>query len=623
MLALVTSLLVVAGCAAPPSASPPNDVVARPIDRPGEYDYIVVGSGAGGGPLAARLARAGERVLLLEAGEDVGGSQRYQVPAMHALSTEDPAMAWWYFVQHHTEPGLDAEDSKHTPEGILYPRGSALGGSTAVNAMVTVRAPPADWDRLAVITGDRGWRASAVAPHHALVEAWLSPSLPPIELAEDDPFVLGMLASAASVHAGEGPLDLDAHPLDVHGTAGELARLAEQDVNDALAHGETEGLYRLPLATRDGRRRGTRELLLETVAEGHPLTIWTRAYVRRVILTEDATPRAIGVEYVRGGAPYRAGLAVSEAIEGPTEVRAEREVILAAGVYNTPQLLMLSGVGDPDALADAGIAARVALPGVGRNLQDRYEIAVVAEVGEDLPIVDGCRLGQDGHDPCVDDWERGEGPYQTSGFLATVLRRARPEDVQPNLHVFAAPGDVRGYYPGYSADALRTHDRWSWLVLEAHTTNRDGYVRIASDDPYERPDIHFRSFDEASPESDPELRALVSGVRFVRDTLARMRRTEEGAAVREIWPGPEVATDEAIAAFARREAWGHHACCTSPMGADGDPGAVLDARLRVRGVEALRVVDASSFPEIPGTFLAHPIFVLSERAAELILEDRR
>ncbi|MEA2748772.1 MAG: choline dehydrogenase [Myxococcales bacterium] len=126
------------------------------------YEYIVVGSGAGGGPLAARLARAGKRVLLLEAGADVAASLKYRVPAMHALATEDPAMAWWFWVQHSADPAIDREDWKRTADGVMYPRGSALGGSTAVNAMVTVLPSRADWNRIAELTGDRSWRADAM-----------------------------------------------------------------------------------------------------------------------------------------------------------------------------------------------------------------------------------------------------------------------------------------------------------------------------------------------------------------------------------------------------------------------------------------------------------------------------
>ena len=596
------------------------DGCAEPA-APGEYDYIVVGSGAGGGPVAARLAERGFRVLMVEAGDDVGTALRYQVPAMHARATETAGMAWWYFVSHHADATVDADDSKSTPEGILYPRGSALGGSTAVNAMVTVRAPRADWDRLATLTDDPIWRAEAMEPYHRRVDEWLAPELPAADLAEGDAFIVDMLTSAASVHVGEGPFDPFGDPTGQLRTAGELSRLRNQDINSALALGEAEGLYRLPLATRGGERRGTRERLLEVRDAGHPLTIWTRTFAQRVILEDGPTgPRAVGIEVVRGGAPYEASLVTQPAQSAPERVFATREVILAAGTFNTPQLLMLSGIGDPEALTALGIEARVASSRVGEGLQDRYEIAVVSELDEPLALLDGCALHTDGDDPCLDDWRRGTGVYETNGFLATVLRRSSPDRVQPNLQIFAAPGDIRGYYPGYALDTVEPHDRFSWLLLAAHTANRDGRVRLRSADPFERPTIAFDYFDDADPHQDPDLRALVEGVHFVRDVLARMRETHEGTAFREVWPGDEAEDDEALAAFIRRESWGHHACCTDAM---GGAGAVLDSRLRVRGVAGLRVVDASVFPEIPGTFIAHPTFVMSERAADLITEAAR
>ena len=172
------------------------------------------------------------------------------------------------------------------------------------------------------------------------VGQWLEPELPDIALAQDDPITLDMLMSAASVHSEEGVFDPQAHPLDIVGTIGELARLGEQNINDALSFGETEGLYRLPLAVKHGKRRSTRELLLETVEAGHPLTIWTGAFVTRLLFDEENPLRVIGVEYVKDGAPYQASLRLSPATKGPAEVYMSREVILAAGAFNSPQLLM-------------------------------------------------------------------------------------------------------------------------------------------------------------------------------------------------------------------------------------------------------------------------------------------
>lgn len=615
-------LFALSGCAgaADDAAAPCVGPCLAPGAAPeGAFDFVVVGSGAGGGPLASRLARGGYRVLLLEAGEDVGGRLEYRVPARHALSTEDPAMAWWYFVQHHADPALDAEDSKFTDEGILYPRGSALGGSTAVNAMVTVMPSRQDWDRIAGLTGDASWRASAMDPLVDRVREWLSIEIPAPTLALGDSKITGFLTAAAATEAEDGTPE---QALDLPGLAGNLGTLLARDVNAALRTGEATGLFRLPLATRSGERSGPRDLIADTVAQGYPLTVRTGAFVTRVLWSDAAVPTAIGVEYVRQGHVYGANLDRQAVTAAPEQALAGREVILAAGTFNTPQLLMLSGVGPRDVLEAAGIAPRLVNEGVGANLQDRYEAAVVTEFDTPVELVADCALaGDPAADPCQADWQRGEGVYQTSGFIASVLRRSSKALPLADLQVFAVPGDARGYYPGYSADALANKARFTWLLLKAHTANRDGTVRVASADPFQRPRIVFNSFDEADPDGDPDLAALVEGVRFVRRTRDRAEQLMPDDPPREVWPGPEVATDEQVASFVRREAWGHHACCTSRMGRVGEPGAVVDSRFRVIGAERLRVVDASVFPEIPGTFIAMPTYMISEKAAETILAD--
>jgi choline dehydrogenase len=595
----------------------------KPAPTPGGFEVIVVGSGAGGGPLAARLARAGKRVLLLEAGQDVGANPKYEVPAMHALSTEDPAMAWWYFVRHHADPAVDQTDSKITPQGILYPRGSALGGSTAVNAMVTVLPSRLDWDRLAEITGDRSFRADAMDPYYDRVREWLGVELADPSLASGDRKVAGYLAAAAETWAG--PLGGDAGPPDLVGAGANLGTVLGRDLNLALRGGEAEGLYRLPLATSNGTRNGSRENILATVAAGFPLTVETGAFVTKVLWdTRGAAPTAIGVEYVRGAHVYGASLAQAKAPDARVQAFASAEIVLSAGAFNSPQLLMLSGVGDEAALRANGIDVVVPRAGVGKNLQDRYEAPVVTEFAKPLDIVAGCALGgPPSADACYAEWQRGEGVYRTPGFLASILTRSSAAQPTADLQVFAVPTDARGYYPGYSKDSAAAKNRFTWLLLKAHTHNTDGTVRLADASPFTRPQIAFNYFDEKDPLADPDLLALVEGVKLVRRIEDQMRVDVSDDPVKEVWPGADVSADRDLAAWIRKETWGHHACCTDKMGQAGDASAVVDARFRVLGARGLRVVDASVFPEIPGTFIALPTYMLAEKAADVMLEDLR
>ncbi len=585
------------------------------------YEYIVVGSGAGGGPLAARLARAGKRVLLVEAGEDVGGNAKYDVPAMHALATEDADLAWWYFVQHHTDSALDKQDSKWTNEGILYPRGSALGGSTAVNAMVTVLPSPSDWNRLAELTGDASFRANAMGRYYDRVREWLSVEIPDPRLALGDRKVATFLSAAAATY-GAGAGDTGA-ATDVPMTTSGLSALLQTDVNERLRTGETTGIFRLPLATRNGRRNGPRELIVRTVKEGYPLTVLTGALVTRVLWDAYAvTPTAVGVEFARGRHLYAANLDQQAAPEGRERAFASSEVVLAAGAFNTPQLLMLSGVGPTDALRTLGITVHADVPGVGENLQDRYEAPIVNEFASPLEVLAKCRLsGPPASDPCYQEWLSGQGVYRTPGFLASVLTRSAPEATLADLQIFGVPTSARGYYPGYSKDGADAKSTFTWLLLKAHTHNSDGTVKLVDRNPFSRPRIHFHSYDEQNPLADPDLLALVAGVKFVRRMEKRMEILSPDDQPREVWPGLARQTDTEIAEWVRRESWGHHACCTVKMGLPSDARSVLDSQFRVRGTKRLRVVDASVFPEIPGTFIAMPLYMVAEKAADTILSE--
>jgi choline dehydrogenase-like flavoprotein len=377
-----------------------------------------------------------------------------------------------------------------------------------------------------------------------------------------------------------------------------------------------EGVCFTPLTTLDGRRQGTRERVLSVVAAKHPLTVELDALATRVILDDDK--RAVGVEYLKGERLYGAHARPSDAPGEPRRALARREVILAGGAFNTPQLLMLSGIGYPAELGRHGIQVRVPLEGVGRNLQDRYEVAVVNRMAfEAWESLEGARFATG--DPLWRNWKaNGGGMYGTNGAGIAVIRRSRPDLPLPDLFCMSLLARFTGYYPGYAADIPRHLNALTWAVLKAHTANRAGEVRLASADPRTPPLIDFNYLDEGSPGHEADLAAVVEGVKLVRRLAEPLRR--RGLIAAEELPGDRVRTDEEIAEFVRRNAWGHHASCSCPIG-DARDGGVLDSRFRVHGVSGLRVVDASVFPWIPGYFIAAAVYMIGEKAAEAILAD--
>lgn len=605
------------------------------------YEYVVVGSGAGGGPLAANLARNGHKVLLLEAGDDQGANKNYQVPAFHAASTEDPDMRWDFFVKHYDDARAQA-DSKFTwetpdgklvtngelagrappvgskPKGILYPRAGTLGGCTAHNAMITVTPHESDWDRIAELTGDPSWRAANMRRYYDQLTRWLGVSRVDPSAAGLDVKLLSIF-KAAAMTAGQG----------VFGDLRSLFSLLRGDLNaPGRERDGKEGIFQIPLAIKNGKRNGTREYLLDTVAKGHPLTIKTGCLASRVLFSDAPGPdgklRAIGVEFLEGKHLYAADPQSRNANGNGEKHRAlaSREVILAAGAYNTPQLLKLSGIGPREELEHHGIRVRVELRGVGTNLQDRYEVGVISEVKDNFSSVDRCTFAKTSDDPCMNEWRRGMGPYTTNGAPIGIVKRssvAQREGADPDLFIFGAPAYFKGYFPGYSERGIADKKHFTWAVLKAHTKNKAGTVKLRSADPRDVPEIDFKYFEQGGAE---DAQAVADGITFAREIGRRAGDLMLddipllGGKYEEQLPG-----QVDLKTFVKNEAWGHHASCTCPIGRDGDPNAVLDARFRVRGTSGLRVVDASVFPAIPGFFIVVPIYMVSEKATDVLLED--
>ncbi len=609
-------------------------------DDGSEWDCVVVGSGAGGGTLAARLVESGLSVCLLEAGSDSAAltdgrlPDDYDVPGFHAFASENSAMSWNFGVRHYADETRQARDWKYQPgQGVLYPRAAALGGCTAHNAMIFMAPHDSDWDHIAAVSGDASWRASAMRKVRRRVErclhrpVWralrhvgIDPTghgwdgwLPveksiPLAALGDEELVATVAASAGAFLGGlDRPLARAAYAL--------------RDAGDPNARrwrgGSFEGLCYAPLSTQAHRRVGARERLLE-VAKAHPgrLRIELDALATRVLF--DQGGRANGVEYLKGSRLYRAHPTPSTAPGERRHVRASREVVLAGGAFNTPQLLLLSGIGARAELIAHGIACRVDLPGVGRNLQDRYEVAVTHRMRQPWKALAGAQFERG--DPLWRRWnESREGMYASNGTALAVIRRSRPGLPEPDIFCMALPTRFQGYYPGFSRAIAEHHDELTWAVLKAHTRNRAGSVRLRSADPRDPPDVNFRYFDEGDDETGEDLRAVVDAIGFVRELTRPLR--EVGVIAEELAPGARVSDPAALAAYVRDTAWGHHASCSCPIGPAAS-GGVLDGALRVHGTRGLRVADASVFPRIPGFFVASAVYMVGEKAADAILRDR-
>ncbi|KAK5635148.1 hypothetical protein RRF57_010860 [Xylaria bambusicola] len=614
-----------------------------------EYDYVIVGSGPGGGPVAANLAIAGFKVLLIDAGGDSGEATDEIVPALHLLSSEFEDTAWSFWVNHFDDIGQQRKDSKMIykmpngtqyrgldpppgaePLGILYPRAGTLGGCSRHNAMITMYPFDQDWDNIAELTGDDSWAGANMRQYFEKIEKnepWLSrlayhfSHLPGLVL-EDFKFLNLVLSGATA--AGN---DLVTSLLN---TVTNLATIFAVDINGPGQLGKP-GLYQVPTAMKDGVRASPRERILDVANavndDGtlkYHLDIKLHTLVTKINFKDvNGTPRAVGVEYMEGESLYRADARSTTAqIRGKGSVRASREVIVAGGAYNTPQLLKLSGVGPASELESFGIPVVVDLPGVGTNMQDRYENAVISVSDEDYALTAECTFQlTDGPDPCLEKWEASnnqdsKGVYATNGGAIAYVLKSSVADKDADVIILGAPGAFEGYFPGYSRYTLRDKRHWSWLMLKAHTRNRAGTVKLVSTDPRDMPNITFNNFAQGGEE---DLQAVYEAFQWSRSAMDRYIPTF--GAFEESWPGRNYTDEEVIKQWLRDETWGHHASCTCPIGAADDPMAVLDSNLKVRSVEGLRVVDASVFPSIPGFFIAAAIYTMSQKASEMIIAD--
>jgi choline dehydrogenase len=626
------------------------------------YEYVIVGSGAGGSPLAARLALAGHSVLLIDAGEDHGADRQVQVPALHPYTSEYNPIRWDYFVEHHASEEQNLKDSKYTyltpegdywhtldlsndkpPEGsvkkgVLYPRTGALGGCTMHHALIMVKATDKDWNDIAAATGDDSWKATNMNKYFKKMEknnylqgilnslghgfdGWLPTRLTPTVLIAQDFKVLSLLAAAATA-TGKGLIT------SLLGTVTGILQVLTLDINVQSRTRDTLDLiYQIPLSMDDDFiRKGPRDFVLSVAnaknkdgSKKYKLDIALNTLVTKVNF-EDGV--ATGVNYLHGKSLYRADPRASDEDSGISgTLYASREVILSAGAFNTPQLLKLSGVGPAAELQAHGIPVIKDLPGVGGNLQDRYEVGVVGQSDSDFALLGDCTF-LEGDDPCYKNWVEksggAKGGYTTNGIAFGYLKHSSVAGHDHDLFLGGVPAYFNGYFPGYAKHATANLNTWTWLTLKAHSRNNAGSVNLTSADPRDTPRINFNYFSKGGEE---DLKAVVEGMQYGIEAFKKLIPLD--GSFKRVWPPTNITEPEDLKEFARNEAWGHHASCTSPIGPDSDPMAVLDSQFRVRGVKGLRVVDASVFPKIPGFYVALPTYMVSEKAAEVIIQSAK
>jgi choline dehydrogenase len=588
-------------------------------------DYIVIGSGPGGGPVACNLAKAGYQVVLMEAGQpgdDPDLQALMKIPAFFAQATADPRIAWEFFVRHYADNAQQMLDPKYIAAdgGILYPRASTIGGCGIHNVLVLMYPSDSDWQNIADITGDESWLPANMRAIFQGMESCRYAAPPtlgqtdtalhgfdgwqPTEMANpqlylSDPQLTKMIQTAANQF---GP---------ANAFAGYQNNTLDPNA-ESIVSANTPGLFTLPMQRLNGARWGVRDHILETAAEYPNLTIMTNCLVTRVLM-DGVT--AVGVEYMQGEYLYRASPNAVPNAPAPklSQLMVNREVIISAGTFNSPQILKLSGIGPAAELQNLGIRVAVDLPGVGANMMDRYEESVVTQLTTPFTNFNACKPGT-ATDPCIMQFAEGTGIYTTNLTAAAGLIKSNPSLPDRDLMVLLAPGPFHGYFPGWQ-NLVINPTQFSWLILKAHTQNTAGTVTLQSTDPRDMPLIDFHSFAEGNDTTGTDLAAVVDGIQIAR----QMNQALGLPLSAELYPGPTVQTSSDVATYVRNTAWGHHAACSNKMGVSTDPSAVVDSDFRVFGTRNLRVVDASVFPKIPGYYPIIAIQMLGEKASDAIL----
>ena len=526
-----------------------------------DYDYIIVGAGSAGCVLANRLSEDGARVLLLEAGGRDWHPYIHMPLAMRRLAP-NPRLNWDFA----TEPEPYCNNRR-----IFVPRGKVLGGTSSINAMLYARGHPLDYEQWRQ-AGLRGWGYDDVLPYFKRSESnWRGES---------------------RYHGGAGPLKVSPGPRrsQLHALFTAAAQEAGFALSDDYNGAAPEGVAPPDFTIGRGRRNSTARAFLRPALRRRNLRVETRALAHRIMVERG---RATGVAYERQGAMHMA--------------HAAREIVLSGGTYNSPQLLLLSGIGPADELRALEITPVLDRQDVGRNLQEHANAVITFEINAPLSIVDELR------------WDRltlstlrwaafGTGVVSAMPTQCVCFIKTRGESERPDIELLLSPvlPEAGPWFPGVKAAAPHC---FSSRVALLHPRSR-GRVFLGSADPRDPPRILWNLF------ADPlDLETLRGGVKTVRAIFGN--EPLKRLVARELSPGPGAMSDGALDDWLRDNSQtAAHPAGTCRMGADDD--AVVDEELRVRGIEGLRVADCSVMPWVVGANTNAPTIMIAEKAADYI-----